>query len=74
MTSLAPPAICRSGPNSGPKAAAAWNAMKEEDREAVNRVFANIGKAIAAFERTIAPIETSFDAWVASAEFRRRRR
>ncbi|MEY9535916.1 cytochrome-c peroxidase [Sinorhizobium fredii] len=57
------------GPNSGPKPAAAWNAMVEEDREAVNVVFANIGKAIAAFERTITPVETRFDAWVGSAEF-----
>ncbi|ODR88502.1 cytochrome-c peroxidase [Sinorhizobium alkalisoli] len=57
------------GPNAEPKAAAAWNAMEEAKREAVTVVFANIGKAIAAFERTIAPIETRFDSWVASPEF-----
>lgn len=38
-----------------------WSAMAPEQREAVNRVFANIGKAIAAFERTLAPPETHFD-------------
>lgn len=32
---------------------AAWAAMPEGSREAVNRVFANMGKAIAAFERNI---------------------
>ncbi|MDE3820114.1 cytochrome-c peroxidase [Sinorhizobium meliloti] len=57
------------GPNAAPKAAAAWTTMEDEDRNTVNVVFANIGKAIAAFERTIAPSETRFDTWVASAEF-----
>ncbi len=40
---------------------AAWNAMTEEQRDGVNRVFVNIGKAIAAFERSIMPMETRFD-------------
>ncbi|MER8380880.1 c-type cytochrome [Mesorhizobium sp. M0142] len=40
---------------------AAWNAMPEAQAEEVNRVFANIGKAIAAFERSIAPPQTRFD-------------
>jgi cytochrome c peroxidase len=57
------------GPIAEPKAAAEWNAMDAEEREAVNLVFANIGKAIAAFERTIEPSPTRFDAWVASPEF-----
>jgi cytochrome c peroxidase len=57
------------GPVAEPTATAAWDAMAEADREAVNVVFANIGKAIAAFERTIGPPETRFDAWVASPEF-----
>lgn len=39
----------------------AWNSMSEEQRDGVNRVFANIGKAIAAFERSIMPTETRFD-------------
>lgn len=40
---------------------AAWNAMPANQAEDVNRVFANIGKAIAAFERSIAPPQTRFD-------------
>ncbi|WP_209426677.1 cytochrome c peroxidase [Pararhodobacter sp. SW119] len=57
------------GPVAEPTATAAWDGMSEADREAVNVVFANIGKAIAAFERTIDPPETRFDAWVGSPEF-----
>ena len=40
---------------------AAWAAMSEDQRNAVNSVFANIGKAIAAFERSLTPPETRFD-------------
>ncbi|WP_027061553.1 cytochrome-c peroxidase [Mesorhizobium loti] len=40
---------------------AAWNAMSDTQRDAINRVFANIGKAIAAFERSIEPAQTRFD-------------
>ncbi|PBB30127.1 MULTISPECIES: cytochrome c peroxidase [unclassified Mesorhizobium] len=40
---------------------AAWNAMPARQAEDVNRVFANIGKAIAAFERSIEPGQTRFD-------------
>jgi cytochrome c peroxidase len=39
----------------------AWAAMPESSRDAVNRVFANIGKAIAAFERNISYGESRFD-------------
>lgn len=48
-------------PDGTADAEAAWTAMSEADRDAVNRVFANMGKAIAAFERTIMPAETRFD-------------
>ncbi|MES2242007.1 MAG: cytochrome c peroxidase [Pseudomonadota bacterium] len=40
---------------------AAWATMPESSREAVNRVFANMGKAIAAFERNISYGESRFD-------------
>jgi cytochrome c peroxidase len=46
------------------KAAKAWKAMKQEDREAVNRIFANIGKAIAAYVRQILPEPAPFDRYV----------
>lgn len=49
------------GPLGGDAERAAWNAMSEEQRDGVNRVFANIGKAIAAFERSIMPAEARFD-------------
>ncbi|AZO42905.1 c-type cytochrome [Mesorhizobium sp. M7D.F.Ca.US.005.01.1.1] len=40
---------------------AAWNVMSGAQRDAINGVFANIGKAIAAFERSIEPAPTRFD-------------
>ncbi len=56
----------KAGPVQDPDATAAWQEMREEDRKAVSEVFANIGKAIAAFERTINPASTRFDAYVAA--------
>lgn len=61
----------QAGPVADPDAGRAWEAMPEADREAVNRVFANIGKAIAAFERTIMPAPTRFDAYAAALGSRR---
>ncbi|MEP9371537.1 cytochrome c peroxidase [Mesorhizobium sp. KR1-2] len=40
---------------------AAWAGMSETQQDAVNRVFADVGKAIAAFERTIVHEKTRFD-------------
>jgi cytochrome c peroxidase len=48
-------------PSGGAAVIAAWQAMSEADRDAVNRIFSNIGKSIAAFERTIMPQPTRFD-------------
>jgi cytochrome c peroxidase len=48
-------------PTGTPEAVAEWNALGEAERDSVNRVFSNMGKAIAAFERTILPQETRFD-------------
>jgi cytochrome c peroxidase len=42
-------------------AVAAWEALDEAVRDRLNRVFANAGKAIAAFERTITPERSRFD-------------
>ncbi|MBZ9753728.1 c-type cytochrome [Mesorhizobium sp. ESP6-5] len=39
----------------------AWNTMSDAQRDAINGVYANIGKAIAAFERSIEPAPTRFD-------------
>ena len=40
---------------------AAWKALSPQQQEGVNRVFSNLGKAIAAFERALVPEETRFD-------------
>ena len=48
-------------PVSDQVAAANWGAMTPADREAVTLVYVNMGKAIAAFERTILPGESRFD-------------
>jgi len=52
------------GPVSDKTAADAWQAMTETDREAVTRVFVNMGKAIAAYERLILPGPAPFDHYV----------
>ena len=52
------------GPVDDPAARAAWNAMSDATRDAVTRVFVNIGKAIAAFERRIEYRPSRFDRYV----------
>lgn len=52
------------GPVEDASARAAWEAMVEADRDAVNRIYANMGKAIAAYERLILPGPSRFDAYV----------
>ncbi|TIT64248.1 MAG: c-type cytochrome [Mesorhizobium sp.] len=49
------------GPLGSDTEKAAWNAMSDAQRDAINSVYANIGKAIAAFERSIEPTPTRFD-------------
>ena len=40
---------------------AAWASMNQEQQKGVNRVFSNLGKAIAGFQRSLVPEETRFD-------------
>jgi cytochrome c peroxidase len=54
----------KAGPVSDTEAAAAWEAMSDTDREAVTRVFVNMGKAITAYERLILPGPAPFDTYV----------
>jgi cytochrome c peroxidase len=54
------------GPVADPIAAAAWADLTAEQQDAVNRAFANFGKAIAAYERRLRPGATRFDAYVAA--------
>lgn len=52
------------GPNGDSTARAAWNALSEARREDITRVYANMGKAVAAFERKITYSPTRFDRFV----------
>jgi cytochrome c peroxidase len=42
----------------------AWRSMSFQDRDTINRVFANVGKAIAAFQRQIVSRNSPFDVFV----------
>jgi len=44
----------------------AWETLSAEEQEAVTTVFVNMGKAIAAHERTLLPAPSRFDSYVAS--------
>ncbi len=46
-------------------ARARWAALAPAQQQAINRIFANFAKSIAAYERTIAPQETRFDRFAA---------
>ncbi|MEJ6022137.1 cytochrome-c peroxidase [Ramlibacter sp. PS4R-6] len=65
------PAIGHLPKNAGPvanaQAAAAWQAMPAPDRDKVDAIFANLGKAIAAYERRIEPGPSRFDAYADAA-------
>ncbi len=52
------------GPVADRSAAAAWGSMSDGQRDAVTRVFANLGKAIAAFERRVEFRPSPFDRYV----------
>ena len=47
-----------------PEVTFAWEAMSPEDREEVTRIYVNIGKSIAAYERLLIPGESRFDQYV----------
>lgn len=55
------------GPVQDAKASVAWEGLPAARREEVSRVFANMGKAIAAYERRIEPGPSRFDAYVDAA-------
>jgi cytochrome c peroxidase len=52
------------GPVAASEAAANWEAMSPEEKEAVTRIYVNIGKSIAAYERHLNPGESRFDQYV----------
>ena len=52
------------GPQGNAAERAAWQDMAPNRRENVNRMFANLGKAVAAYERTLTLGESRFDRYV----------
>jgi cytochrome c peroxidase len=52
------------GPLGSAEEKRAWSRMTEDQRDAVNRMFANLGKSIAAYERTVGYGESRFDRYV----------
>jgi cytochrome c peroxidase len=52
------------GPHGSASEQAAWAAMAPREREAVSRVFSNMGKAIAAYEKTLQHAPSRLDAYV----------
>jgi cytochrome c peroxidase len=52
------------------EAAASWKSLTPEQQHAINQAFANVGKAIAAFERTIPVPSTRFDDFAAALKAR----
>ncbi len=58
------PVPATGAPVSDPAASVAWKAMPETQRDAVTRVYVNIGKAIAAYERRIQHAPSRFDRYV----------
>jgi cytochrome c peroxidase len=52
------------GPVADPEAAANWEAMAPEEQDAVTRMYVNVGKSIAAYERLLNPGASRFDQYV----------
>ena len=52
------------GPFGEPAEREAWSRLTSKEREEVNEAFANVGKAIEAFERRLVPGESRFDRYV----------
>ena len=55
------------GPVDNQVARSAWDSMALGDQEIINRIFVNMGKAIAAYERLIIPGLSRFDSYVEAA-------
>lgn len=55
------------GPVKEEKVHAAWKHMSAEDRKDVTKIYVNIGKVVAAYERLIKPAPSRFDSYVNAA-------
>ena len=56
----------RAAPGIDAEHTAAWQSMTAADRTTVNRVFSNLGKALAAYERQLLPAPARFDQYAAA--------
>lgn len=54
------------GPFGSDETRGAWNRLTDPEREAIDRAFANIGKSLEAYERTVLPEPSRFDRYVAA--------
>lgn len=54
----------RARPSGDDEAEAAWTGMSERDRSGVNALVANVGKVLAAYQRTLVAGPSRFDVWV----------
>jgi len=54
------------GPIEHPQWRTAWERMTAEDQQIINRIFVNIGKSIAAFERLLVPKRSRFDEYISA--------
>ncbi|MCB1887759.1 MAG: hypothetical protein KDH20_09135, partial [Rhodocyclaceae bacterium] len=55
-------------PATGKPGDESWDGMAPADQEAVNRIVANVGKALEAYQRRLQRTESPFDRWVAGGE------
>ena len=68
LPDLADPARfpARAGPRGAPEERAAWERMAPGDRRAVSGAFANLGRALEAWQRRLRPAASPFDDYVAA--------
>jgi cytochrome c peroxidase len=52
-------------PIGSPTEQQAWQDLNTEQQQQINRIFSNIGKALAAWQRTLLPTESAFDRYAA---------
>jgi cytochrome c peroxidase len=63
---LGPDLPAHAGPFGNDGVRTAWSKLPPATQRAINGVYANLGKAIEAYERTLLPRETRFDRYVAT--------
>ncbi len=58
----------RAGPLGDRRARDAWRRLASARKESIDRAFANLGKTLAAYERTLVPAPSAFDRYVEALE------